>query len=176
MDNRPHSDSPLIMVIDDNLEFLKAIQLTLEMEGYRVITAPNGQAALDKLQAGFKAQVQKPALLKRLPDLILADIMMPLMDGYNFFERVRANPYLNHIPVVFITAKSSREEVRHGKELGADDYLTKPFSPEDLLAVVRGKLKRREQQHLPAIRPNPPGWRWPWPWWAAYCCWPWLWR
>jgi chemotaxis family two-component system response regulator PixG len=140
------------MVIDDNLEFLKAIQLTLEMEGYRVITAANGQAALDKLQTGFKAQVQEPGLLKRLPDLILADIMMPLMDGYNFFERVRANPYLNHIPFVFITAKSSLEEIRHGKELGADDYLTKPFSPEDLLAVVRGKLKRREQQQILAAQ------------------------
>jgi DNA-binding response OmpR family regulator len=84
--------------------------------------------------------------MDRLPDLILADIMMPLMDGYAFYERVRANPYLNHIPFIFLTAKSSEVDVRLGKELGADDYLTKPFSPEDLLASVRGKLRRVEQQ------------------------------
>ena len=72
--------------------------------------------------------------------------MMPVMDGYAFYEKVRANPYLNHLPFIFLTAKSSEVEVRFGKELGADDYLTKPFSPEDLLASVRGKLKRVEQQ------------------------------
>ena len=72
--------------------------------------------------------------------------MMPIMDGYVFYERVRANPYLNHIPFVFLTAKSSDVDIRYGRELGADDYLTKPFSPDVLLASVRGKLRRAEQQ------------------------------
>jgi len=138
----------LILVVDDNLEFLSGVELTLTMEGYQVWTATNGQEALYKLQTAFqgKEKEEEGASLDHLPDLILADIMMPLMDGHNFYERVRANPYLNHIPFIFLTAKSSQDDIRYGKELGADDYLTKPFSPEDLLASIRGKLRRVEQQ------------------------------
>lgn len=136
---------PLVMVVDDNLEFLSGIELTLEMEGFRVLTASNGQHALDKLKGIFMGQGQEGGL-EQLPDLIVADIMMPVMDGYAFYENVRANPYMNHIPFVFLSAKSSDVDVRYGKELGADDYLAKPFSPEDLLATIRGKLKRVEQR------------------------------
>ena len=138
--------SPLILVVDDNLEFLSGVELTLSMEGYQVWTATNGQEALYKLQAAFQGKEKEEVSQDRLPDLILADIMMPLMDGHNFYERVVANPYLNHIPFIFLTAKSSPEDIRYGKELGADDYLTKPFSPEDLLASIRGKLRRVEQR------------------------------
>ena len=142
-----HQEPALILVVDDNVEFLNGVELTLEMEGYEVWTATNGQVALDKLQSAFRRGIAQEKIGPgRLPDLILADIMMPLMDGYDFYEKVRANPYLNHIPFIFLTAKSSEADIRIGKELGADDYLTKPFSPEDLLASVRGKLKRAEQQ------------------------------
>lgn len=143
---------PLVMVIDDNPEFLSGITLTLEMEGFKVWTAENGQDAWDQLLAAFLGHKQqddefvRAPELARLPDLILADIMMPVMDGYQFYESVRANPYLNHIPFIFLTAKSGDQDIRYGKELGADDYLTKLASPEDLLASVRGKLKRVEQQ------------------------------
>lgn len=141
------AERPLILVVDDNLEFLEGVKLSLEMEGYQVWTATNGQQALDRLLAAFRRdRAQAGAGPDHLPELILADIMMPVMDGYAFYEKVRANPYLNHLPFIFLTAKSSEVEVRFGKELGADDYLTKPFSPEDLLASVRGKLKRVEQQ------------------------------
>jgi DNA-binding response OmpR family regulator len=74
--------------------------------------------------------------------------MMPVMDGYALYEEMRANPYLNYIPLIFLTAKSGQEDIRYGKELGADDYLTKLASAEDILAAVRGKLKRVEQQRV----------------------------
>ncbi len=142
----------LLMVIDDNPEFLSGITMTLEMEGYQVWTAVNGQDAWDQLFSAFSGPWQEGEDLlqaserPRLPDLILADIMMPVMDGYEFYEKVRANPYLNHIPFIFLTAKSTPEDIRLGVELGAEDYVTKPFSPQDLIASIRGKLKREEQK------------------------------
>ena len=78
--------------------------------------------------------------------------MMPVMDGYALYDAMRANPYLNHIPFIFLTAKSSEADIRYGKELGADDYLTKLASTEDMLATVRGKLKRAEQQRALAAQ------------------------
>jgi CheY-like chemotaxis protein len=141
----------LIMVVDDNPEFLSGIQLTLEMEGYKVWTANNGQNALDQLEKAFVLRQRIDGSgMEHLPDLILADIMMPEMDGYEFYERVRANPYTNHVPFIFLTAKSADENIRHGKELGADDYFSKLAPPEDLLASIRGKLKRVEQQRTMA--------------------------
>jgi CheY-like chemotaxis protein len=139
-------EQALIMVVDDNQEFLSGIELTLQMEGYQVWTAVNGQDALKKLKAAFLNDGAPATPKSRLPDLILVDIMMPEMDGYELYDEMRANPYLNHIPFVFLTAKSNEVDVRHGKELGADDYLTKLASTEDILSTVRGKLKRVEQQ------------------------------
>jgi len=137
---------PLIMVVDDNQEFLDGITLTLEMEGYRVWTAVNGRDALDQLKAAFLGADQQAGGMDRLPDLVMVDIMMPVMDGYALYEEMRANPYLNYIPLIFLTAKSGQADIRYGKELGADDYLTKLASAEDIMAAVRGKLKRVEQQ------------------------------
>lgn len=148
--NQEHS--PLIMVIDDNPEFLSGIQLTLEMEGYQVWLAANGQKALERLKSAFRGLGRGQPGLQYLPDLIVADIMMPVMDGYELYEKVRVNPYLNHIPIIFLTAKSAEEDVQRGKELGVDDYLTKPISPEVLLASIRGKLKRMQQQQALATQ------------------------
>jgi len=142
----------LIMVVDDNPDFLDGIELTLEMEDYKVWTAANGRDALNQLKAAFLGQDRESAEMDRLPGLILADIMMPVMDGYALYEEVRANPYLNHIPFIFLTAKSGEADIRLGKELGADDYLTKLASSEDVLATVRGKLKRAEQQRALAAQ------------------------
>ena len=136
----------LIMVVDDNPEFLSAIQLTLELEGFEVQTALDGQQALNELKDILRGQGQTDIAFKRLPDLILADIMMPVMDGYAFYEQVRTNPYLNHIPFIFLTAKSDDIDIRYGKELGVEDYLSKLTLPEDLLATIRGKLKRVKQR------------------------------
>lgn len=137
---------PLILVVDDNPEFLGGIRLTLEMEGFRVITASEGQQALDRLSGLPIGQSQASPEMKRLPDLILADIMMPGMDGYEFYKRIRAHPYTNRIPFIFLTAKSGEEDARYGKELGAEDYFSKLAPIEDLLASIRGKLNRAEQQ------------------------------
>ena len=136
------------MVVDDNSEFLSGLRLTLEMEGFTVWTATDGQQALDQLRTVFLRQDQNDASFSRLPDLIMADIMMPVMDGYQFYDSVRTNPHLHNIPFIFLTAKSTEDDIRQGKELGPDDYLTKPCPPEDVLATIKGKLKRVEQQRF----------------------------
>ncbi len=121
-----------ILVVDDQPELLENIALTLEAAGYAVATAQDGAQALELLS-------------NTPPDLILADIAMPQLNGYQLFERVRENPDWVAIPFLFLTARALDSDIRYGKELGADDYLTKPIQPEDLLAVVRGKLRRAEQ-------------------------------
>lgn len=139
----------LIMIVDDQPDFIEGVRLILETEGYEVWAAKDGQDALDQLLTSFKYRnnpSEDGTHTKYLPDLILADIMMPVMDGYTFHDKVRANPFLNHIPFVFLTAKTDNTDIRHGKELGVDDYLTKPCQPDDLLATVRGKLKLTSQR------------------------------
>jgi len=103
--------------------------LTLEMEGYQVLTASDGLEALGILQ-------------RIRPDLVIADIMMPRMDGYELYEVMRQDKRWLAIPFIFLTAKGEKQDIRLGKQMGADDYLTKPFEPEDLIAAVHGKLKR----------------------------------
>ncbi|MDM8527905.1 response regulator [Anaerolineales bacterium HSG24] len=132
---------PIIMVVDDQPDLVDGVKLILEVEGFDVWTAANGQHALDKLESTFMRRSEQDGA-RALPDLILADIMMPVMDGYTLFERVKANPYLQSIPFIFLTAKVDDVDIRRGKELGVDDYLTKPAQPDDLLSSIRGKLKR----------------------------------
>lgn len=142
---------PLIMVVDDHPAVIEVVRVILEKEGYQVWTATNGQHALERLEAALARRRQRSDFdgeTKYLPDLILSDIIMPVMDGYEFYEETRANPYLNHIPFVFLTAKQEDEDVRFGKELGADDYLIKPIESDDLLASVRGKLRRVSQRRV----------------------------
>jgi two-component system alkaline phosphatase synthesis response regulator PhoP len=121
-----------ILVVDDNPSLLGGVQLALETAGYQVLTANNGIEALAVLQA-------------QRVDLILADISMPQMNGYQLYERARENPQWVAIPFIFLTARAMDSDIRYGKELGADDYLTKPFEPDDLCAAVRGKLRRARQ-------------------------------
>lgn len=118
-----------ILVVEDNEIMLDGIRDILEMADYRVITSLDGQEALEWME-------------QHTPDLIVSDIMMPRMDGYQLFSAVRANPKWISIPFIFLTAKDQRIDVRLGKQLGADDYLTKPFEPEDLLIAVEAKLER----------------------------------
>ncbi len=135
-----------VMIVDDNHEFLEGVELTLEMEGFKVISATNGQEALDILERAVVDEQGGMSTGKQIPDIILADIMMPVMDGYEFYDKVQADPYLNTIPFVFLSAKSGEDDVRFGKELGPDDYLTKPCTAEDLLATIKGKIKRVKQR------------------------------
>ncbi|TFF88518.1 MAG: response regulator [Promethearchaeota archaeon] len=124
---------PLLMVIDDNVDLLWNIKLMLENNNYRVIDAKNGKDALNKLK-----NLDSP------PDLFICDIMMPEMDGYEFFELVLNNDKWSNIPFIFLTAKTSPEDIRFGKVLGVDDYITKPFNEKDLLAIISGKLLRKK--------------------------------
>ncbi|MDM8520248.1 response regulator [Anaerolineales bacterium HSG6] len=146
---------PIIMVVDDQPDLVDGVKLILEVEGYDVWTAANGQHALDKLESTFMRRNEQDGS-RALPDLILADIMMPVMDGYTLFERVKANPYLQNIPFIFLTAKVDDVDIRRGKELGVDDYLTKPAQPDDLLSSIRGKLKRTTSSGRPGSGIIPP--------------------
>jgi two-component system sensor histidine kinase/response regulator len=121
-----------ILVVEDDSALLDGLKDILELSGYHVLTARNGVEGLAVLQA-------------RLPDLIVSDINMPRMDGYQFYAQVRTRPDWVTIPFIFLTAKSEKTDVRLGKSLGADDYVTKPFEEADLLVTVQAKLNRSAQ-------------------------------
>ncbi|MEO7910790.1 MAG: response regulator [Roseiflexaceae bacterium] len=116
-----------ILVVDDQPQLLDSIQMTLELVGYRVRTAGTGIEALTILQA-------QPI------DLILTDIEMPKLDGYQLCQRVRAERQWSAIPLLFLSAHGDEEDMRYAKSLGADGYLLKPIEPEDLLAAVHDSL------------------------------------
>ena len=123
------SNQATILTVDDDPILLESVADILRTAGYTPITATNGMHALQILQS-------------QTPDLIVADIMMPEMDGYQFCQAVRMNPIFRAIPFVFLTARSEQDDIRRGYGLGADHYLTKPFEPEDLLLVIQTKLQR----------------------------------
>lgn len=133
--------SASILVADDEAGIVDNVALLLEAEGYQVLTAGDGFEALKALES-------------QAVDLILADIAMPGMNGYQLYDRVRQNPLWLTIPFLFLTARTLDSDVRYGKELGVDDYLTKPIQPEDLLAAIRGRL-RRAQQLRQLVTPTP---------------------
>lgn len=126
-----------ILVVEDDVFLVESIRDILEYDGYHVITANSGQSGLAILKSD-----------PHLPDLIVSDIMMPEMDGYEFLHHVRAEALWVDIPFIFLTAKGERQDENLGKELGADDYITKPFAPEDLLIGVSSKLRRHRQLRL----------------------------
>jgi signal transduction histidine kinase len=120
-----------ILVVEDHKSMSRAIQGILESEGYTVFTATDGMNALEMMD-----EVR--------PDLILADIMMPRMDGYTLYEEIRACEEWIPIPFIFLTAKSEREDRLRGKKMGAEDYVTKPFDAEELIVIVRSRLGRAQ--------------------------------
>jgi DNA-binding NarL/FixJ family response regulator len=126
-------DNPAdILVVEDDPAARAAINDLLRLHGYIVQTARDGIEALEFMR-------------KRVPNLILADILMPGMNGYQFYLRVRSRPDWLLIPFIFLTAKGTDEDIRMGREMGVDDYIVKPFEPEDLLAAITGKLERFDQ-------------------------------
>lgn len=118
-----------ILVIEDSKEILENTAEILELSHYHVFTAGNGKEGVE-------------TALATKPDLILCDIMMPELDGYGVLHMVQKNPDLQSVPFIFLTAKTEKEEVRKGMSLGADDYITKPFDPTELLATIEGRLKK----------------------------------
>ncbi len=120
-----------ILVIEDEFLIRENIVELLEIEDFEVISAENGRI-------GFEQASQ------HLPDLILCDVMMPELDGYGVLSSLRSNPSTATIPFIFLTAKAEHSDLRQGMGLGADDYLTKPCSAEELLEAVRTRLKKQE--------------------------------
>lgn len=118
-----------ILVIEDNMDVRENIVEILELSNYEVAQAPNGKE-------GVKAAK------KELPDLILCDIMMPEMDGYEVLYMLGKDPKTSVIPFIFLTAKSEKSDFRQGMSLGADDYLTKPFDDMQLLKAIEGRLEK----------------------------------
>jgi len=125
---------PLILVVEDNIDLLYNLKLLLESNNYKTNTAKNGKEALEILST-----------LEEIPDIIISDIMMPEMDGYEFFREISNNPRWNRIPFLFLSALITPKDIRFGKLLGADDYLTKPFDEKDLLAILSGKIARNKR-------------------------------
>ena len=122
-----------ILLIEDEPQMRRGMTTALEMEGFRVTAAANGRLGL-------------AAALKEPPDLILCDVMMPELDGYGVLEGLRADASTVGVPFIFLTAKGEKPDIRHGMNLGADDYLTKPVAIDDLLAAIHARLERQEQQ------------------------------
>ena len=121
-----------ILLIEDNFEMRENISELLELSGYEISNAENGKKGV-KLALTY------------IPDLIICDIMMPEMDGYEVLHLLSRNPKTSHIPFLFLSAKNEAKDMRKGMNLGADDYLTKPFEELDLLNAVEARFKRNEQ-------------------------------
>ncbi len=119
----------IILAVDDTEDILVIIRATLARQGFEVITATSGKEALDKVG-------------KVLPDLILLDIMMPEMDGSSVLTELRTRPDTYHIPVIMLTAFGDEKTITKNLELGADDYITKPFGIAELVARVQAKIDR----------------------------------
>jgi diguanylate cyclase (GGDEF)-like protein len=131
--NIPDTLGHRVLVVDDDRNLRKIISTNLELAGYGVVTAQDGREALEKIEV-------------EVPDLLLLDLMMPFMDGYEVAKRVRKhpNPLIANVPIIILTAKGETEDKLRGFEAGADDYITKPFGPRELLARVRAKIRRVE--------------------------------
>ncbi len=126
-----------ILIIEDDVSFCGSMELILSMEGFTVRSAHDGQSGLAMVR-------------EKRPDLILCDIMMPGMDGHMVLDTLNSDVTLSNIPFIFVTAMAERTEVRKGMSKGADDYLPKPFTADELLAAVVGRIHRHEKitKHL----------------------------
>jgi DNA-binding NarL/FixJ family response regulator len=122
-------DSKSLLLIDDDPNLILLVKDYLEINNYKVKTAENGQDALQ-------------ILADYAPDMIICDVMMPEMDGYTFVDKIRQDPRINWIPVMFLSAKGQSQDRVKGLNRGADVYMVKPFEPEELLAQVEASLRR----------------------------------
>ncbi|MDD5511145.1 MAG: response regulator transcription factor [Dehalococcoidales bacterium] len=123
-----------ILVVDDEPQIIKFISMNLEIEGFQVIEARNGCEALERIT-------------QEIPELVILDIMMPDMDGFETLKRIRQ---VSLVPVIFLSVKGQELDRVHGLDLGADDYMTKPFNPRELVSRIRAVLRRTEAKGLAA--------------------------
>lgn len=119
-----------ILVVDDEERIVRMIRLNLEHDGFTVIEANNGMQAINQIR-------------EKLPNLVILDVMMPGIDGYETLSLIRET---SQVPVIMLTAKSEEEDRIYGLELGADDYITKPFSPRELVSRIKAVLRRTENR------------------------------
>ena len=127
-----------ILVVEDEKNIVKIVSYNLEREGYRVAVARDGEEALEKIR-------------KEPPDLILLDLMLPKKSGLELCRELRADRKTAHLPIVMLTAKGEEADRVVGLEMGADDYIPKPFSPRELVARVRAVLRRSSRPEMPEI-------------------------
>jgi DNA-binding response OmpR family regulator len=120
----------IILIVEDEEDVMELIRYNLAKEGFNCDAAYNGREALKKAQV-------------MLPDLVLLDLMLPEVDGLEVCKRLKSSPHTEHIPIVMVTAKGDEADIVAGLELGADDYITKPFSPRVLVARVKTVLRRK---------------------------------
>lgn len=120
-----------ILLIEDNIQLRENTAEILELDGYKVLTAGNGKEGVE-------------LALREVPNIIVCDIMMPELDGYGVLHLLSKNPKTENIPFIFLSAKAERSDLRKGMEMGADDYLTKPFDDIELLNAIESRLKKKE--------------------------------
>jgi DNA-binding response OmpR family regulator len=123
------ADAKKILLVEDDPEVRQFLQTALEMEGYRVLTAPNGVKLISNIRVDR-------------PDLILLDIMLPWVDGYELCKAIKAHPEYRKIPVIFVSVRNTPDEIKAGLACGADDYIPKPIDIEKFHAAVRRLIER----------------------------------
>lgn len=127
-----------ILIIEDDIILRNLIREVLEEQSFSVVEADNGQEGIEQAQA-------------YQPTLILCDVMMPALDGYSVLKELQNQPKTSDIPFIFLTAKGARDSLRKGMELGADDYLVKPFTIEELLATIQTRLQKQQKNNKVAL-------------------------
>ena len=128
-----------ILLIEDNEALRENTAEILTLANYTITTAENGKIGVEKA-------------MSNPPDLIVCDIMMPVLDGYGVYQIISKNPDLQHIPFIFLSAKSERNDLRKGMEMGADDYITKPFSDVELINAIRARLEKVKIQQNHGVK------------------------
>lgn len=120
-----------ILLIEDDRALRENTEELLELSGYSVMTAPNGKLGIELAN-------------EKIPDIIICDIMMPVIDGFGVLEKISNDEKTKQIPFIFLSAKTEHKEIRKGLDLGADDYLTKPFEEEELISAIESQLAKVE--------------------------------
>jgi len=133
----------LILFVDDNKEFVVTMKLLLESNDYQIVTAYNGKKALEELSR-----------MEKIPDIIISDIMMPVMNGYDFYLKVSQNRKWVRIPFLFLSAKTEVEDVRFGKMLGVDDYISKPCKIDVILSRIKLILDQKRENLVTSEKIN----------------------
>lgn len=130
-----------VLVVEDDPDIQELVQYNLERQGFQVVTCSDGESGLDEAS--------------RLPyGVMVLDIMLPGMDGLSILRKLKENPSTRSIPIIMLTAKGEESDIVIGLELGADDYVVKPFSPKELVARIRSVIRRSEQGRVPPSGEN----------------------